>query len=143
MTAAKKASHGLATSKPAKLAIKSNQIATGPVDPAQSEIISYRDRYFQVLQRSLKAAQGGGDAAHNAASGFVFRYGQLYALAAEAVFSQNHHGVLAKLRRKEEAAADALSPGRLIGEPADEVEEVVARAIARHERAKVRAKVAA
>lgn len=102
------------------------------VDPARAELLKCRDRYFKVLQRALKASKGEGDEAHLAAAGFVARFGDLYCQVSEALYFENYRGTLTKLRRKEEAAGDALSPGRVIGEPADEVEDVVARAVRKH-----------
>lgn len=122
----------MTATKQAKPAVKSTAASVALVDSEKAELIKSRDRYFKVLQRSLKAAKGECDAAHHAAAGFLVKYSELYALASEALFMESYRGVLAKLRRKEDAAGDALSPGRLIGEPADEVEEVVACAVRKH-----------
>lgn len=130
MTAVKKAAAKPASvSKMAKPAVKATATPAAPVDPARAELLKCRDRYFKVLQRTLKAVKGEGDAAHHAAGAFLVRYSELYCQASEALFMENYRGTLAKLRRKEEAVGDALSPGRVVGEPADEVEEVIARAV--------------
>lgn len=132
MTAATKSKKPVGASKPTKTSVKAKATPMVLVDPARAELIKCRDKYFKVLQRTLKAVRGEGDAAHHAAGGFLVRYGELYCQASEALFMESYHGTLAKLRRKEDAAGDALSPGRLIGEPADEVEDVIARAVRKH-----------
>lgn len=129
MTAVKKAAKPASVLKVAKPAVKATATPAMPVDPARAELLKCRDRYFKVLQRTLKAVKGEGDAAHHAAGAFLVRYGELYCQATEALFMENYRGTLAKLRRKEDAVGDALSPGRVVGEPADEVEEVIARAV--------------
>lgn len=94
------------------------------VESADSErlaLIERRDYYFKILQRALSAAETAGESGHAAVIGFVLRFSDLYAEAANAV-RYPYKGSLKRLLRREKNAIARLSEG---GSVLPDVEDVV------------------